>query len=301
MRILITGGAGFIGSNLGAHLAGNGHEITLYDQEEARVPGCRAIRGDILDHNLLATATQNQEAIIHLAAMVSAPASVAAPDKAAEINVKGSKHVLAAALESGVKRIILASTAAVYGESPSTPTREEHPTAPMSPYATTKEQMEAEASATALSTCCFRIFNVYGPGQKANSQYAAAIPAFITHAMKNEPLTIYGDGKQTRDFIYVKDLCRAFELALEKGKGVINIASGAAVTINDLAATIIKLANSSSTIIHEAARDGDPKRSLADVSKAKAELGFEATTTLEQGLKETIAWYNMTTSSPNEP
>ncbi len=291
MRILITGGAGFIGNNLGTYLSGKGHDITLYDKEQASLASCAAVQGDILDQAALEQALQGHDAVVHLAAMVSATESVAHPEKAEEINVQGSTTVLAAAQAAGVSRAVLASSAAVYGESPATPTSEVEAAQPVSPYGDSKARMEDVAAASAVSTCCLRIFNVYGPGQKADSQYAAAIPAFITRALNNEPLTIYGDGEQTRDFVYVTDLCRAIELALTKGDGVINIASGNAITISRLAETVIRLADSSSKVVHEPARAGDPRTSLADVTKAKEALGFEASTSMEDGLKETIDWY----------
>lgn len=292
MRILITGGAGFIGSNLARYLKTRGHQVTTLDRREGE--GTPHNKGDILEKEFLKKVIPGNECIIHLAAQVSVPESIAQPEETMRVNVDGSENILAAAKEAGVRKVILASSAAVYGEEPNTPTREEEPLKPMSPYAESKIEMEKLAARYAqegLATCCLRFFNVYGPRQEPTSQYAAVIPAFISRALKDEALTIYGDGEQTRDFIYIADLCAAIEKALEKGRGSINLASGRTTSINALAKSVITLTGSASIIRHEEARAGDPRESLADVTKAKEELGFEATTSFEEGLKETIDWF----------
>jgi UDP-glucose 4-epimerase len=297
MRVLITGGAGFIGSNLATHLLTKEHQVTAFDHSAAkakRVPkGCAFIGGDVTDQAAVATAVSGHDAVVHLAAMVSVPETMEQPGLAEQVNVIGTINVLAAAKAAGVKKVILASSAAVYGEEPRTPTGEEERPRPMSPYAVTKLTMEDYAQLYAhqgLPTVCLRLFNVYGPGQDPKSRYAAAIPAFINRALKGETLTIYGDGEQTRDFVYVGDVCRAFELALAKGAGCINVASGRSVTINEVARNIVSLMKSKSTVVHAPARSGDPRKSLADVSKAKRELGFIASTQFSEGLKKTIEY-----------
>ncbi len=287
MKILITGGAGFIGSHAAAHLRAAGHEVELFDlaDDPARNPaGSR----DIRDPATIAAAVHGCDAVIHLAAQVSAPASLDNPDETLAINVEGSRNVLDAARAAKVQKVVLASSAAVYGLNPHTPTSEEEPFAPLTPYAESKIRMEQLAAESPVPTVCLRFFNVYGPGQKADSQYAAVIPAFLTRAKRGETLTIYGDGEQTRDFINVTDVCRAIEQALTTDTGdhlIVNIATGTAVTINQLAQTIIALTKSESKVEHAPARDGDPRTSLADVTLAKEKLGFTANIGLEEGLR----------------
>ncbi|MBR9692421.1 NAD-dependent epimerase/dehydratase family protein [Candidatus Woesearchaeota archaeon] len=291
MRILITGGSGFIGQHAAKHLLAAGHDVTTLDIAENGIDGVRHVKGSICDAETVGIAMEGQDAVVHLAAVVSAAGSIDDPETTYTVNIEASVNVLAAARLAGVKKAVLASSAAVYGLEPSTPTKEDEPLQPLSPYAESKIAMEELATEAGLPTVCLRFFNVYGPSQKADSQYAAAIPAFVTKALANEPLTIYGDGEQTRDFVYVADIAKAIELALTKGTGVMNIASGKKTSINELAKTIIKLTESESDIEHAEPRDGDPRISAADVSTAKKELDFSATTELEEGLKETISWY----------
>ena len=271
MKILITGGAGFIGANLASHLLAKGHQVTALDHSAAhaqRLPkGCAFIGADITDKGAVLSAVQGHDAIVHLAAMVSVPETITQPERAEQVNVIGSINILTAAKEAKVKKVVLASSAAVYGLEPATPTKETERPRPMSPYAISKLAMEDYATLFAsqgLPTVCLRFFNVYGPGQDPASQYAAAIPAFISRARADKRITVYGDGEQTRDFIYVVDVCRAIELALSKGAGTINVATGRSVTINDLAKNIILLTKSKSEVVHATARPGDPRTSLAD-------------------------------------
>ena len=291
MRILITGGSGFIGSHAATHLLAAGHDITTMDNSEGGIDGVRHVKGDIRNAETVGIAMEGQEAVVHLAAMVSAAGSIDDPETTFAVNIEASVNVLAAARLAGVKKAVLASSASVYGREPNTPTKEDEPLTPLSPYAESKIAMEELAVEAGLPTICLRFFNVYGPGQRIAGAYAAIIPLSITRALKNETVTIYGDGEQTRDFIYVDDVCQAIELALTKGKGAINIASGKESSINDIVTTIVKLAESESEVEHAPARKGDPRKSVADVSLAKKELGFSATTELEEGLKETIRWY----------
>ncbi len=303
MNILITGGAGFIGSHVAKRLAKAGHDVAVYDNLSGRgiagkhgaFPGalreCTFIDGDIRDTANLERAMKGQDVVIHLAAIISVPFTIAHPAETEAVNAAGSENVVRVAQRLKLQKIILASSAAVYGLAPKVPTAESEPTQPLSPYATTKVAMERAAEKArkeSIATITLRFFNVYGPGQDPSSQYAAAIPAFITKALKNETLTIHGDGLQTRDFIFVEDVAAACELALTRGEGIYNIASGKSGTINDLAAAVIKLAGSRSAIVHDAPRQGDPRHSEADITKAKRDLGFHPTVALEQGLRETI-------------
>lgn len=298
MKILITGGAGFIGSHVTRYLLAKGHTLTILDTlstgKRDNVPNCTFIEADIREFEPLEEAMEGIDVVIHLAALVSAPESVKQPELARFINELGSQNVLRAAHEAKVKKVVLASSAAVYGIVPETPTKEEHQKEPATPYAETKLRMEEHAQKyldAGIETCCLRFFNVYGPGQDPKSSYAAVIPAFITRALNNKPLVIYGDGEQTRDFIYVEDIARALEMALTKGIGEFNIATGTEVSLNTLAELIISLAGSESITQHAEAREGDPRTSHADTTKAKEELGFEATTRLEEGLQKTIEYF----------
>ncbi len=294
MRILVTGGSGFIGTNLAAHLANEGHDVTVFDLRESNAHGCAWLDGDITQADGIAEAAEGMDAIVHLAAQVSPQRSIDDPAETAEVNVQGSLNILEAAKAAGCRKVVLASSAAVYGRMPTTPTTETEPLKPLTPYAESKIRMEALAGKYAqegLATVCLRFFNVYGPWQDPDSQYAAAIPAFITRALAGETVTIHGDGKQTRDFIYVADVCKAIELALEHGEGVVNIATGHETTIKELAETIIAITGSASAIEHSAPRKGDPRTSVADVTKAKRELGFSAATTLRDGLQKTIDFF----------
>ena len=306
MNVLITGGAGFVGSHVAKRLAKAGHDVAVYDNLSGRgiagkhgaFPGalssCTFIDGDVRDTANLERAMKGVDVVIHLAAIVSVPFTIAHPDETEAVNAAGSENVVRVAQRLKLKKVILASSAAVYGLGPKTPTAESEPLAPSSPYASTKVAMERAAEKArkeSIATITLRFFNVYGPGQDPASQYAAVIPAFITRALKNEPLTIHGDGLQTRDFVFVEDVAAACELALTRGEGVYNIASGSSVTINDLAKLIVRLAHSSSAVKHDAGREGDPRESLADIAKAKQDLGFHPTVSLEQGLRETIEFF----------
>jgi len=301
MRILVTGGAGFIGSAIVRRLLTTGHEITVLDdlssgREENLPEGCTLVVGSITDKAIVRKTMEGKDAAVHLAAMVSVPETIAKPAEAERVNALGTVNVLQAALEAKAKKVVLASSAAVYGLSPTTPTKETERPSPLSPYAITKLAMEDYAAfytKQGLPCLCLRFFNVYGPRQQSDSQYAAAIPIFIDRARRGETITIHGDGKQTRDFIYVEDVARAIELGLTSGTGVVNIATGKSVTIQGLAETIVRLTNSKSRLAYGEARAGDPRTSLADVTRAREELGFEAATPLEEGLKKTIETFKI--------
>lgn len=295
MKFLITGGAGFIGSNTARYLLSQGHQVVVLDScdDVSLVPKeATLIRADIREFEPMEHAVKGVDVVVHLAAMVSVVESIQNPQLCDAINVLGSRNVLRASLEAGVKRVVLASSAAVYGLEPKTPTTEEQEFAPLSPYAKSKIDMEKHAalySKQGIDCVCLRFFNVYGPGQRPDSQYAAAIPAFISRAKSRSEITIYGDGMQTRDFVFVEDVARAILAASTKGSGAYNVATGRQITILELAEKIISIQESKSKIVHESARQGDPRESLADVSKAEKELGFSAEVELEEGLKKTIA------------
>jgi UDP-glucose 4-epimerase len=301
MRVLVTGGAGFIGSHIVEHFQ-SGSEVRVLDNlrsgylrniEQCR---CEFIEGSILDRERVRSAIEGVDYVFHLAAMISVPESMDKPIECDEVNTRGTLIVLEEAARAGVKKLVLSSSAAIYGDNPASPKTEEMAPAPKSPYAITKLDGEYYCSmftaSRGLPTACLRYFNVFGPRQDPGSQYAAAIPIFIHRALRNEPITIHGDGEQTRDFVYVKDVVRAnaFFATQSDATGVFNVACGRKTTIKELAETIIELTGSKSGMIHQPERAGDVKHSLAAIGKMKA-AGFEPGTTFHAALQETVAWF----------
>src|SRR5216110_3799461 len=275
MRVLVTGGAGFIGRHISEHFQ-NRAEVRVLDNLrsgfQSNLSGlqCQLIVGSILDRDLVREAMKGVDFVFHLAAMVSVPESVQKPNECAEINAGGTAIVLEEAARARAKKLIFSSSAAIYGDNPAIPTIESMPAEPKSPYATSKYEGERHCCSFTdegrLATVSLRYFNVFGPYQHLGSEYSAAVPAFIEKAIRNEPITIFGDGRQTRDFIYVKDVvaANAFFALKSQATGVFNVACGRQITITDLALTIRNLTKSSSTINYGAERSGDLKHSLAD-------------------------------------
>jgi len=304
MKILITGGAGFIGSNLVERLI-KGNEVIVLDNlstgKEENIKeflgnkNFKFINGSITDLNLLRKMTCDVDYILHHAAIVSVTESIENPILTNEVNINGTLNVLTAAKENQIKKLVFASSCAVYGDSPKLPKTENMNPNSKSPYAVTKLTGEYYCNVFkniyGLETLSLRYFNCYGPRQSQESEYAAVIPKFIFAALNDKPIVIYGDGRQTRDFVYVKDVVNANMLAIKNGSGIYNIGFGKEVTINELADKIIELAKSKSEIIHKKQREGDIKHSLADISKAKKEICYEPKYNLEQGLKETVRWF----------
>ena len=301
MRILVTGGAGFIGSHIVEHFQGKA-EIRVLDNLRSgylrNIESFQAefIEGSILDKAVLARAMEGVDYVFHLAAMISVPESMLKPVECVELNTIGTLNVLEAAAQAGVKKLTLSTSAAIYGDNPIVPKREDMFPEPKSPYAETKLSGEYYCGIYTregrLQTACLRYFNVFGPRQDPKSQYAAAIPIFVSKALKNEPITIFGDGEQTRDFIYVKDIAaaNAYFATVSKETGVFNVAYGGRITINDLAEKIVKLLNSKSEIVHLPERLGDVKHSTACVDKIKA-AGFIPTSDFDTGLAATIQFF----------
>jgi UDP-glucose 4-epimerase len=234
--------------------------------------------------------------VFHLAAMVSVQESVQKPNECTEINTGGTTIVLEEATRARVKKLIFSSSAAIYGDNPTIPKIESMPAEPKSPYATSKYDAERYCLAFTdewrLATVCLRYFNVFGPYQDPRSEYAAAVPAFVEKAIRNEPITIFGDGRQTRDLIYVKDViaANAFFALKSQATGVFNVACGRQITITDLALTIRSLTKSSSTIDYGAERPGDVKHSVAGVDKIQT-AGFRPLCDLAGGLRATIEFF----------
>ena len=300
-KILITGGAGFIGCHLAKALILQGHSVTVYDNLRTGNPANLAdlpvtfVRGDILDNNLLNATMRNHEIVFHLAALTSVAESMRNMEECIAINLHGVLNVLKTARNNLIQKVIFASSAAVYGDSPELPKCEAMPLRPKSPYAITKIDGEYYcrlfSESYNLQTACARFFNVFGEKQSPNSAYAAAIPIFIANCLKNEPVTIYGDGTQLRDFIYVKDLVNALILLMENGSGVFNVGYGKAIDINTIVGMIKNYLNSNSTIIYASERPGEVKNSYASIQKITS-LGFEPEFSFDTGLFRTIYYFN---------
>lgn len=299
MRILVTGGAGFIGSHIVAHFQDRADVRVLDNLRTGRLTNLEGlkhefIQGSITDRPLVSEALQGVDYVFHLAALVSVPESMEAPLECVEINTSGMLIVLQEAARAGVTKLCFSSSAAIYGDDPTVPKVETMTPAPKSPYAVTKldgeyycKLFQAEGL---LQTASLRYFNVFGPRQDPASQYAAAVPIFIHHALKNEPITIFGDGEQTRDFVYVEDVVAAnARLALaHEATGVYNVARGGRLTINQLAERILEITGSRSPLRHAEKRPGDVRHSQADISRLTA-TGFAPGVDLDAGLEKTIA------------
>jgi UDP-glucose 4-epimerase len=298
MRILITGGAGFIGSHVVEHFQGKA-DIRVLDNLRTgylkNLDGlnCEFIEASILDTEALAKAMEGVDYVFHLAALISVPESMEKPHECVDLNVNGLLKVLEAASAAKVKKLVLASSAAIYGDNPTVPKVETMIPEPRSPYAITKldgeyycELWQREGL---LETACLRFFNVFGPRQDPNSAYAAAVPIFIDKAQKGEPITIFGDGEQTRDFIYVKDIAAglAYAAQTESVRGAYNIGYGSSTTINSLAQEILSMTGSTSEIKYAETRSGDVKHSRASAEKLAA-TGWKPLYGFKQGLTETL-------------
>ncbi|NJD52688.1 MAG: SDR family oxidoreductase [Candidatus Methanoperedens sp.] len=310
MKCLVTGGAGFIGSHIIRHLLECGYETICLDNFDPTYDintkkgnispflennNFELIEGDVRNRELLEKAITGIDYIFHEAALVSVVESMKDPARTIEINTIGTFNILEAAISGNVKKVILASSAAVYGDSPLLPKKESMIPVPKSPYAISKLDCEYAAriyfEEYGLKTTSLRYFNVYGPRQDPTSPYAAAIPIFLQRALKNQEIRIYGDGMQTRDFVFVNDVVHANELVMSKGDGkTFNVANGIATSINEIAEKIIKQTGSKSTIIHEKERSGDIKHSVADITEI-SKIGFKPEYDMNKGLKNTIEWY----------
>ncbi|CAN5435576.1 SDR family NAD(P)-dependent oxidoreductase [soil metagenome] len=298
MKILITGGSGFIGSHVVEHYQDRA-EIVVLDNfrtgHRANLAGlsCELVEGSILDRALLDQVIKGVDAVFHLAALVSVPESMERPAETVDLNEHGLLNVLEASRQAGVGKLCFASSAAVYGEIKESPKVETMRPDPRSPYAITKLAGEYYCDLYAregwLQTACLRFFNVFGPRQDPKSAYAAAVPIFAQRALRHEPLTIYGDGEQTRDFIYVKDIAGALAFLAEHQEvtGVFNAGYGGSVTINQLVERILRATNSTSEITHGPVRSGDVRHSSADAAKLRSS-GWNPLFDLESGLARTI-------------
>ncbi len=301
-RVAITGGAGFIGSHLTELLLSRGDHVIIIDdlstgkkENIANLIGkdnVRFIQGSIFDLHLLGQTFSGVDFVFHLAAICSVPRSIADPLSTNEVNITGTLNVLLAARDNNVKKVIFASSSSVYGDIPTLPKTEDMIPHPQSPYALTKLVGEYYCHIFQqiydLPTICLRYFNVYGPRQSSDSPYAAVIPTFIARVSQDKPPIIYGDGEQTRDFTFVKDVIQANIIGAESdASGVFNIGRGENSTISDLAKTITRIIEKDLKSEYQPPRPGDIKHSLADISRARA-IGYEPQYSLDSGLRETI-------------
>jgi len=301
-KVLVTGGAGFIGSNLVRKLIEEGNSVTVLDNF---MSGYRSnldpftsvniIEGDVRDKNAVEEAVRGAEVVFHLAASVGNKRSIDHPITDAEINVLGTLQVLEASRKYGVRKIVTSSSAGIFGELKTIPIREDHPIEPDSPYGCTKLCEEKLSLAFGklypIETICLRYFNVYGPNQRFDA-YGNVIPIFVFRMLRKEPLIIFGDGEQTRDFVHVDDVVQAnIKAANAKGvSGAFNIASGKSVTINKLIKMIGTRSSVPLKLEFGPERPGDVKHSLADISAAQKKINYKPSVDLKIGLAEYINW-----------
>jgi len=303
---LVTGGAGFIGSNLVEELIKRGEKVRVIDnfstgrQEniEEFVPKIELVEGDIRNLDMVREAVKGIDFVLHEAALTSVARSIEHPLATTETNIEGTLNVLVAARDAKVKRAIYASSSSVYGDNPTLPKKEEMIPGPLSPYAVSKLSGEYYCRVFyriyGLETVVLRYFNVFGPRQDLTSPYAAVIPKFIEAMLNGEPLTIYGDGEQSRDFTFVENVveanlraCRTENIAGE----FFNIGCGKRTTVNELARIIGKLIDQNVKPIYADPRPGDAKHSLADITKAQRLLNYQPKVDIEEGLRRIIQWY----------
>ena len=305
---LVTGGAGFIGSHIAEALVGRGDTVRVLDnlltgKRENLAPVARRARfieGDIRDLDTCRRAVEGADHVLHQAALPSVPRSVEDPLLTNAINITGTLNLLLAARDAGVRSFVLASSSSVYGDDPALPKQEGREGKPLSPYAISKfvgeKYGEVFHGLFGLKAVALRYFNVFGPRQDPFSRYAAVIPLFITKILKGERPVIYGDGEQSRDFTYVRNVVEANLLAAQAdaaGGESINIACGQGMTVNGLLAAVNEVMGTKVEAVYEAARPGDIKHSTADIRKARRLINFQPGVSFMDGLRTTVAWYKV--------
>jgi len=307
IRYLVTGGAGFIGSNLVAALASRGDRVRAFDnlatghwgllRRVLKDPSLvETITADIRDEAAVKAAMEGIEVVFHQAALGSVPRSVERPIETDQVNVNGTVVVLDCARHAGVRRVVFAASSAAYGDTPTLPKREDMTPSPMSPYAVSKltceRYMQTFSALYGVQTINLRYFNVFGPNQLPDGPYAAAIPRFIQAALSGSPIRVFGDGEQTRDFCFVANAVRANLLAADAPSRlsgeVINIAGGRRIALNELIVEIGRVLGRPPRVEHVDQRPGDIRHSLADISRAKALIGYEPAVRWEDGIAPTI-------------
>jgi UDP-glucose 4-epimerase len=306
MRYVVTGGAGFIGSHIADALVLRGDEVTILDnlisgrEDNIRhllnCPNVEFVHGSITNPDILLKVCKNADGIFHEAAMTSVPGSVKNPVDTNAINITGTLNVILAAQKCGVNKIVYASSSAIYGDTPVLPKKEDQMPHPQSPYAVTKlageYYLKVFGDLHDIKSVSLRYFNVFGPRQDPNSEYSAVIPKFIAKLQQHESPVIYGDGTQTRDFIFVKDVVQANLRAMDgDAEGVFNIACGNRINLIETAHLIMGILGEEYPLMFEPSRSGDVHDSVADISAARRTLGFRPAYTVKTGLEETIRWY----------
>lgn len=306
MKVLVTGGAGFIGSHISRRLCSDGHSVRVLDNfstgDRGNLRGAldniEVIEGDIQSYERAHHAARGCELVFHQAALPSVPRSIQDPLTSNATNLIGTLNLLLAARDCAVRRVVFASSSSVYGASPALPKREGMPSLPISPYAVAKLASEGYCRSFSevygLETVSLRYFNVFGPYQDPNSAYAAVIPKFIAALRSGNPLIVCGDGEQSRDFTYVDNVVEAnvcASTAEVAHGGVYNIACGEPVTVNELIKELETALHTPADVRHAEPRPGDVRNSFADVSKAESELGYHASIGFADGLRRTVAWY----------
>jgi nucleoside-diphosphate-sugar epimerase len=306
MKYIVTGGAGFIGSHIVEELAEQQHEVVIFDnlfsgkmeniQPFLKKKDISFVEGTITDLPLLKKNFEEADGIFHEGAIASVPLSITNPLATNETNITGTLNVLIAARDCGVRKVLFASSSSIYGKTPSLPQHENMIPNVLSPYAVSKltgeHYMKVFSEIYGLKTLSLRYFNVFGPRQDPNSEYAAVIPKFITKILRHESPTIFGDGRQTRDFTYVKDVVQANVRAMESNaQGMFNVAYSKRIDLNELANMIMEITGITVPLIYKPPQIGDVRDSLADIRRAQDAFGYAPEYTVKKGLAETIAWF----------
>lgn len=302
MRVLITGGAGFLGSALANHLVGEGQRVWVLDDLSAGDPASlhkevSFTRGDVRDIPRLWTLLKGMDCVYHLAARVSVPESILYPVEYNDVNVGGTVSLMTAARDAGIKRVVFTSSGTVYGEQKEQPIKETVRPHPRNPYAVTKIAAEYHLSAMGalygVETVILRIFNAYGPGQAAPPSHAPVIPQFVRQALTGGSVVIFGNGEQTRDFVYVDDVVQALiAAATAQAQGlIINIGAGREVSVKELVRGLEEILRRRVASLFSTAQDGGVSRMRADISLAQRVLGFTPQATIEEGLEMMVAHY----------
>ena len=304
-RYLVTGGAGFIGCNIVRRLLAEGHEVRVLDnfstgrRENLEGLDVELIEGDLTSYHMVQRAVKGVDYILHQGALPSVPRSVNDPIASVNVNVIGTVNVLTAAVEEGVKRVVYASSSSIYGDSPELPKHEGMLPAPKSPYAASKLAGEhlcrAFYESYGLETIILRYFNVFGPYQNSHSQYAAVIPKFITAALSGQPVVIFGDGQQSRDFTFVDNVVEANLAAIDAPKEALgkafNIACGESFSLLELLEILEGILGRKIKRLFKEPQPGDVKHSRADISRAKKLLGYQPKIRFREGLQKTVEWF----------
>ncbi|MBI2393614.1 MAG: SDR family oxidoreductase [Deltaproteobacteria bacterium] len=304
MRVLVTGGAGFIGSHLVTRLLGDGHDVRVLDDlstgkrenlAHLAAADVELVVGDVRDGATVDACARGCEVVFHEAAIVSVPYSVEHPQTSHDVNLQGTLNVLLAARAQGVRRVVFACSAAVYGDEPTLPKREDMAASPISPYGIEKiageQYVLAWPKLYGVEGVSLRYFNVFGPRQDPRSPYSGVISVFVDRARAGREITVFGDGEQSRDFVFVEDVVQANVLAatVPSASGrAYNIGRGARTTLNELLAMLERIVDRPLAVRHEPPRAGDIRDSLADVSRAREELGFAPRVAIEEGLRRLI-------------